>query len=258
MAVVTVVSMKGGVGKTTVTTNLGAALASLGEMVLAVDLDPQNALRLHYGISVEQTDGVAKSTLLRRSWHHLGYQSPTGVHVLPFGEVCAQDCLAFERYLASHPHWLRDNLNSLGVNRDAITLIDTPPGPSLYLQQAMSVADLILVVLLTDAGSYSVFPASEALLRRYGADDSDYPESFYVLNQVDVSRALSRDIVEVVRNDFGKRFMPYPIHCDEAIAESLANQKTVLAYDRHSQATWDFERFAKWLLARLENTRYSI
>ena len=46
MKVITVVSAKGGVGKTTLAANLASVLAARGRRVIALDLDPQNALRL--------------------------------------------------------------------------------------------------------------------------------------------------------------------------------------------------------------------
>ena len=48
MKVITVVSAKGGVGKTTLAANLASVIAARGRRVLALDLDPQNALRLHF------------------------------------------------------------------------------------------------------------------------------------------------------------------------------------------------------------------
>ena len=47
MVVIPVISSKGGVGKTTIAANLCTALAARGQQVLAIDLDPQNALRFH-------------------------------------------------------------------------------------------------------------------------------------------------------------------------------------------------------------------
>ena len=252
MTVITVISMKGGVGKTTVTSNLGAMLLRLGQHVLLVDLDPQNALRLHAGMPAHESDGIARHTLNGMPWDDLCFRSVEGLRILPFGNISEEECLDIERYLVDHPEWLKDNLAKLHIEDDALILVDTPPGPSIYLQQALSVADMVLVVLLTDAGSYAVLPATETLLRHYATFRHGFMGSYYVLNQVDASKTLSRDVMEVVKHDLGPRCMPFPIHRDEAVSESLAYQKTVLEYDRYAQASQDFEQFADWLIQRLK------
>ena len=47
---IAMMNQKGGVGKTTTTVNLGAALADAGQRVLMIDLDPQAHLTINYGI----------------------------------------------------------------------------------------------------------------------------------------------------------------------------------------------------------------
>ena len=103
MTVITVISMKGGVGKTTVTSNLSATLAKLGKRVLVVDLDPQNALRLHCGIPVNETAGIARSTLKGVTWKGLDFRGPNGIQVLPFGVLSEEECIEIERHLVEHP-----------------------------------------------------------------------------------------------------------------------------------------------------------
>ena len=50
MPLICVCSPKGGVGKTTLAANLAYSLARTGSKVLALDFDVQNALRLHFGV----------------------------------------------------------------------------------------------------------------------------------------------------------------------------------------------------------------
>src|ERR1700753_4302841 len=50
MRTIALMNQKGGVGKTTTTVNLGAALAAAGQRVLLIDLDPQAHLTINYGV----------------------------------------------------------------------------------------------------------------------------------------------------------------------------------------------------------------
>ncbi len=62
MRIVALMNQKGGVGKTTTTVNLGAALAEAGQRVLLIDLDPQAHLTINYGIEPEGAGGQSAST----------------------------------------------------------------------------------------------------------------------------------------------------------------------------------------------------
>ncbi|MEO6791766.1 MAG: AAA family ATPase, partial [Ornithinibacter sp.] len=64
--IIAMCNQKGGVGKTTTTINLGAALAEVGRRVLLVDFDPQGALSVGLGISANELDVTIYNLLVER------------------------------------------------------------------------------------------------------------------------------------------------------------------------------------------------
>ena len=62
MPLICVSSPKGGVGKTTLVANLAYALARAGNKVLALDLDVQNSLRLHFGVPFSDERGYVATS----------------------------------------------------------------------------------------------------------------------------------------------------------------------------------------------------
>ncbi len=251
MSVIGVVSMKGGVGKTTVTANLATALASkLGSgRVCVLDLDPQDGLHWHFGTAEQPGAGVCQDALRQASpddhknWRTLAEVSALGVLCLPYGEASEAQRRNFEALLASQTDWIGRHINDADLDDNAVILIDTPPGPSVYLKQVFSCADLVLVVLLADAGSYATVPAMEAWLNEMMAM---YPKvtTRYVLNQVDRSLPINRDIADALSFHLGHRLCAIGIHHDDTVGEALAFQQPVLVYDPHGQPSHDFDRLA--------------
>jgi chromosome partitioning protein len=64
--IIAMCNQKGGVGKTTTTINLGAALAEVGRRVLLVDFDPQGALSVGFGINPNELDVTVYNLLMDR------------------------------------------------------------------------------------------------------------------------------------------------------------------------------------------------
>lgn len=251
MKVIAIVSAKGGVGKTTLTANLATALETQGaSTILVVDMDPQNALGLHFGSDPRSLAGISRASLEGEHWGAVCVRSLSGVNVLPYGVVNEADRVAFERHLDAHPQWLVEQLQRLELPADAVVLIDTPPGPSVYMQQALSSAHAAVIISLADAASYAALALMQRLVNTYCTPRPDFVDALYVLNQVDSARQLAKDILRVMQDNLGERLVGV-IHDDQAVREALAYDQSVLQYDAHGQAADDLRKCAQVLATRL-------
>ncbi|WP_027017075.1 cellulose biosynthesis protein BcsQ [Comamonas composti] len=251
MNILTIASAKGGVGKTTLTENLAVALAPrLGRTVLAVDLDPQNSLGLHFGMDPMEWGGLSRASLSGQDWHELCFERQPGLYVLPFGVLSENDRERLEAEIAADPHWLQDHLRALKLPEDALVLLDTPPGPSVYGRQALSLTHWLVVVTLADAASYATAPLMQRLVHSYCLPRADFRGVFHVLNQVDLSRTLSADMLRVVQAEAGKSFAG-AIHMDQAIPDALGLGMYVLNHAPHSLAAHDLGSCADFLSAQI-------
>ena len=246
MKVVAVVSAKGGVGKTSSTANLAAALVQTGVRVLAVDLDPQNALGLHFGLSPSERRGSVHAAVNQRPLSAAVMTAPNGARVLPYGAVEEEDREAFERYLDEYPHWLADTLGSLKLGKNEVVLVDTPPGPSAYLRQALGNSEMAVVVILPDAASYASLGLMAKLIASYGQHNEKFLGQVYLVNQHDSARALARDVLEMIKDKHSKELLG-AIHQDESVGEALACDQSVLEYDPHCLASQDYADCAERL-----------
>jgi chromosome partitioning protein len=138
-------NQKGGVGKTTSTVNLGAAIARAGKRVCLIDLDPQAHLTLHLGIAPERVTRTVYDLLLDpqcRAEEAVVSARPNLDAIL--AEV---DLAAAESELASHPDRQRILARKFApiASRYDFVLLDCPPSLGLLTLNALSLAREVIV-----------------------------------------------------------------------------------------------------------------
>ncbi|NVZ67909.1 cellulose biosynthesis protein BcsQ [Pseudomonas costantinii] len=216
--VVALVSMNGGVGRSTLVTALSSGLQRHGESVVALDLDPQNALHRHFGVS-STLPGIGRTSLEHGQWSPLQQQGFAGCQVITFGDTDVQQQESLERWLKHEPIWLARRLSSLGLSEQHTVIIDTPAGNNAYFHQALSVADVVLVIVQADAACLGTLDPLDLLLAPH-LEGERPPSVHVVVNQLDESNAFSLDMVDAFKLRLGKA--PLEVHRDMAINEALA------------------------------------
>ena len=144
--IIAMCNQKGGVGKTTSTINMGAALAEFGRKVLLVDLDPQGALSAGLGISHEELDVTVHNLLVDNSASIFDAILPSGVENIDMVPANI-DLSAAEIQLVNEvgrEQALARALRPVMKDYDFI-IIDCQPSLGLLTVNALSCADSVMI-----------------------------------------------------------------------------------------------------------------
>lgn len=248
--VLAVISAKGGVGKTTLSAALASTVRLPGGRTVAIDLDPQNALRHHLAVSPD-TAGMGNASLTGESWSSLLLPGSADTCVLPYGSLEQDERRALELFLENDPRWLVRQIARMGLGSQDVVVLDVPCGDARMLEQALNVATQILVVVTADAACYLTLDRLEDLLAPTLSSEQP-PACGFVLNQFEASRAFSRDMAEVTARRLGDRLLGV-IHKDYALGEALAYGHNPLQAPGAAQGVQDLLALSDALLTRLTN-----
>ncbi len=249
MRVIAVANQKGGVGKTTTTTSLGAALAERGKRVLVVDLDPQGNATTGLGVDGRKFERSVYDVLLN-DVPMVDIVEPTGFNNL-FVAPATLDLAGVEQELASvisRELRLKKALASVEGDFDFV-FIDCPPSLGLITINAFAAATEILVPVQTE------FYALEGLNQLQRIVDLVQKNlnptlsiSKVVLTMYDSRNTLSIDVAAEVRRHFPVELCQTVIPRTVRLAEAPSFGQPITVFDPNSKGAKAYRALAEEII----------
>ena len=260
--VITVANQKGGVGKTTTTVNLAAALAQAGLHVLVLDNDPQGNASTALGIDHRAgTPSIYEVLVDGAPMHEAVQESPDvpGLFCLPatidlsgaeielVSMVARETRLrtALDNYLA----WRIDN----GLERIDYVFVDCPPSLGLLTVNAFVVAREVLIPIQCE---YYALEGLSQLLKTIDLIQAHLnPQlsvSTILLTMYDARTNLAQQVAEEVRTHFPDRTLRTTVPRSVRISEAPSYGQTVMTYDNGSSGALAYLEAARELAERAE------
>jgi len=251
--VIAIANQKGGVGKTTTSVNLAAAIAELGHPVLLLDLDPQanasSALGLETGEGIGLYSAIIGETPMGDLIQETRIPNLAGI---PADLDLAGAEIEVAR-MEGHLSQLRSVLKPVRESgRFEFIILDCPPSLGILMTNALSAADELLIPIQCE------YYALEGLGKLVGVmeqirDSGANPTlamSGLLMTMLDVRTNISAAVVRDVREHFEEVVFDAAIPRSVRISEAPSFGKTILEYDPKGPGATAYRVLAKEFLER--------
>lgn len=253
MKIIAIANQKGGVGKTTTSVNLAAALAELGHPTLVIDLDPQANASSSLG-----NDPTPGQSIYHPLLNHSRIDEKIAPTPYPnLSLIPAElDLAGCEVEIARNPNHLtrlREILHEYRARSPfRFVLLDCPPSLGILMTNALAAADTVLVPLQCE------YFALEGLTKIMGVIDhirsSGHNPSVSIegvlLTMYDSRTNLSQQVAQDVRTHLGDLVFKTLIPRTVRLSEAPSHGKPVLAYDNSGIGSQSYRQLAKELVER--------
>jgi len=259
--VISIINQKGGVGKTTSTVNLGHALATSGQKILVIDLDPQGNASTGLGIDRSKRKKTIYEFLVNRNDDSNLYISKTNTENLDI--ICANvELSGFETEVADdnkRAFFLRDVLGQIKQkNQYNQILIDCPPSLSLLTIMALVASDTVIIPLQTE---FFALEGVSQLIKTIERVKENLNKNLLIqgviLTMYDRRNKLSGQVEQEARKYFGTKVYKTVIPRNVRISEAPSHGMPVIVYDRNSSGSVAYQELSNEILNQKDEGNFA-
>jgi chromosome partitioning protein len=253
MKIIAITNQKGGVGKTTTTVNLSAALAEAGQRILLVDLDPQASATSVLGLKESASGSIYQALIGARPARELILPTRMpNLSAIPADLDMAGAEIEVAR-MDDHMLQLRKVLGDIREqNAFDFALLDCPPSLGILMSNALAAADEILVPIQCEYYALEGLGLLMEVTERIRASGANPTLSIsgLLLTMFDGRTNLNPAVVAEVRNHFQEVVYETIIPRTVRFAEAPSHGRTIFEHDPTGAGAAAYRSLAKELLDR--------